>query len=97
MTMNPKEKRRTQQEQQASAEVETLDWGALGIVNGIIHPDYMRDIETAAAIAGQSVQEFATQAIIRHAYATIGIDGYARRMAKVEILPVYIGKKYGQP
>lgn len=67
------------------------------IINSIIHPDYMRDIEAAAAIAGQSVQEFATQAIIRHAYATIGLDGYARRIAKVKMLPVYMGKKYGRP
>lgn len=69
---------------------------APGIVYGIIHPDYMRDIEAAAAIAGQSVQEFATQAIIRHTYATIELDGYTRRIAKVKILPVYIGKKYGK-
>lgn len=95
--MKPKAKREKQQEQQASAEVETLDISAPRIINSIIHPDYMRDIEAAAAIAGQSVQEFATQAIIRHAYATIGLDGYARRMAKVKILPVYMGKKYGRP
>lgn len=94
--MKPKAKREKQQEHQASAEVETLDLSAPGIVNGIIHPDYMRDIETAAAIAGQSLQEFATHAIIRHAYATIELDGYARRIAKVKILPVYIGKKYGK-
>lgn len=95
--MNPKAKRERQQEHQASAEVETLDLSAPRIINSIIHPDYMRDIEAAAAIAGQSVQEFATQAIIRHAYATIGLDGYARRMAKVKMLPVYMGKKYGRP
>lgn len=95
--MNPKAKRERQQEHQASAEVETLDLSAPRIINSIIHPDYMRDIEAAAAIAGQSVQEFATQAIIRHAYATIGLDGYARRIAKVKMLPVYMGKKYGRP
>ena len=57
-------------------------------------PDTMRDIEAAAAIAGQDLREFATRAIIRHTYGTIGLEEVARKLENVTVIPRYL-PKYG--
>lgn len=54
----------------------------------------MRDIEAAAAIEGQSIQEFAMHAITRHTYGTIGLERYKRKAAKLRIIPLFL-PQYG--
>ncbi len=84
-----KQKRKDEQGKEAVRILNISDFRAIACT---FPPDIMRDIEAAAAIAGQDLREFAAQAIIRHTYATIGLEEAARKLEKVTLIPRYLPK-----